>query len=263
MEKESLPSYEHVVFNHTYLELSLVQLRYPPVQRFSDESYMVGIKEAIANDYPLVSTEQGMNIIVTPQGVNQTPGAILLRFTSIDSRWSVILSADFVSLETREYTDINDFSERFASILSHIENHFQPRHQLRIGLRYINEFRHPDGDKYETWCRLLSPKLLGSGVDNAIGGKTVQTIAEILTEREDGKVLLRHGFLNGSTVVPAPTKQVKTGPFYLLDIDYYDETPVKFDIEIPVRRMISYNSFLYDVFRWSMDGGDLYQQMRG
>ena len=78
--KESHPNYERVIFNNSALELCIVQLKYPSIQRFSDEKYMVGIKEALADEYPLESTELGMNIVITPQGVSQTPGASMLRF---------------------------------------------------------------------------------------------------------------------------------------------------------------------------------------
>src|SRR5579863_5309397 len=186
-----LPEYDQVIFNNSFLELCLVQVKYPSIQLFSDESYMVGIKEAITEEYPLVNTEQGMNIVITPQGVNQAPGASLLRFTSIDSHWSVVLSNEFVSLETREYTNFEEFSTRFARILHHVAIHFRPRYQLRVGLRYINEFRHTNGDSYDTWRRLLNPKLLGLMVGNVIEGNVEQTIGEILTHRDDGRVLIR------------------------------------------------------------------------
>ncbi|MFL5625019.1 MAG: TIGR04255 family protein [Ktedonobacteraceae bacterium] len=260
---ELLPTYDQILFNNSALVLCLTQLKFPPVQRFSDESYMVGIKEALAEEYPLVNPEQGVNIVITPQGVNQTPGASMLRFTSIDSRWSVVLSGESVSLETREYTSINEFAVRFTSVLRCVHTHFKPRHQLRFGLRYINEFRHSKGDSYNAWTDLLNPALLGLGASGVLGGRVEQTIGEVLTRRDDGNLLVRHGFLKGSTVAPTATHPAKTGPFYLLDLDYYDETPVKFEIETPVERMIHYNDILYRVFRWSIGNGELFQQLRG
>jgi len=261
--EKPLSDYDRVLFKNAALEMSLVQVRYPPVQRFSNESYMVDIKEALANEYPLVGTEQGMNIVINFQGVSQTPGASLLRFTSIDSRWSVVLSSDFVTLETREYTDIDEFSARFASVLDIVDMYFHPRHRLRFGLRYINEFRFPGGDNYATWRRLLNPELLGLSANGAIGGDVEQTIGEVLFRRNNGHVLVRHGFLKGSTVTPLVNHPTKTGEFYLLDLDYYDDMPVKFDAETPIKRMRSYNTFLYNVFRWSIGEGELYQRLRG
>lgn len=260
---ELLSTYEEVIFNNAALELCLTQVKYPPVQRFTDDRYMLGIREALAGEYPLVNNEQGMNIVITPQGVNQTPGATMLRFTSIDSRWSVVLASDFVSLETRHYTTFNELSTRFANVLRSVATHFNPRHQLRFGLRYINEFRHPHADSYKAWTRLLNSDLLGLGARGVLGGRVEQSIGEVLTRRDDGHLLVRHGFLKGSTILPTPAHPAKTGPFYLLDLDYYDETPVKFDVATPIERMDRYHEFIHRVFRWSIGNGELYQFLRG
>ena len=260
---ELLPNYDQVIFSNAFIALSLAQLKYPPIQRFTDEQYMVGLREALAIEYPLVSTEQGVNIVISPEGVKPSPGASMLRFTSIDSSWSVVLSSEFVSLEARNYTNIKDMAERFTSILQHVETHFRPRHQLRFGLRYVNEFRHPRGDNYKTWSNFLNPELLGLGVHNVLGGNVEQTIGEILTQRDDGHVLIRHGFLKGSTIVPTPMHPIKSGPFYLLDLDYYDETPVKFEIDEPIKRMVRYNDSLYQIFRWAIGDGELFHFLKG
>jgi uncharacterized protein (TIGR04255 family) len=261
---ELLPIYDQVIFNNSCLELCVTQLKYPPIQRFHDDTYMLGIRDALATEYPLVATEQAMSIVVNPQGViSQTPGASMLRFTSIDSRWSVVLSSESISLETREYSNVTELSERFASILGHVDTHFKPRHHLRFGLRYINEFRHPNGDNYQAWARLLNPDLLGLGARGVLGGRVEQTIGEVRTKRTDGSLLVRHGFLQGTTIMPTQNHPPKIGHFYLLDLDYFDETPVTFDVLSPIEQMKRYNDTLYRVFRWSIGEGELYHYLRG
>jgi uncharacterized protein (TIGR04255 family) len=256
--------YDQVIFNNSCLELCLAQLKYPPVQRFQDDTYMMGIREALATEYPLVTTEQAMSIIISPQGaIGQAPGANMLRFSSIDSRWSVVLSTEYISLETREYSHVTEFSTRFASILSNVDTHFNPRYQLRFGLRYINEFRHPNGDNYKVWTRLLNPDLLGLGARGVLGGNVEQTIGEVRTKRSDGSLLVRHGFLQGTTIIPTQNRPPKAGQFYLLDLDYFDDTPVAFDVQRPIEQMRRYNDILYRVFRWSIGEGELYQYLKG
>ncbi len=36
---ELLPMYDQVIFNNSCLELCLAQLKYPPIQRFQDDTY--------------------------------------------------------------------------------------------------------------------------------------------------------------------------------------------------------------------------------
>lgn len=261
--EDTLPHYDRVLFKNAALELCLAQVKYPSIARFSDEKFLTDIKEAFSEEYPLISIEQGMNIVVGPQGISQSPGSVMYRFNTINSQWSVVLSNEIVSLETREYTGISEFSERFTNVLDIVAEHFHPRHQLRIGLRYINEFRYPSAQSYEAWDQLLNPDLLTPGIKNMLGGSVEQTIGEIRTRRNDGIVLLRHGFLNGTTVTPTTTRPAKTGLFYLLDLDYYDETPIKFNTKVPANRIEQYNDFLYRIFRWSVGEDDLYRYLKG
>ena len=64
---DRLPSYDRVLFPAAALELCLVQVKLPPLARFGESGYLSALKEALGEEYPLASTEQAMNIVVTPQ----------------------------------------------------------------------------------------------------------------------------------------------------------------------------------------------------
>lgn len=262
--RDGLPRYEHEVFPAAPLELCLVQVKYPPLARFTEEGYLSAFKEALGEEYPLATKEQSMNLIVTPQGVTPTAGSELLRFASIDYSWSVVLANEFVTLESRRYREITDFVTRFAAILRLVATHLHPRYQLRFGLRYVNEVRHAHGQTYDGWRALLGDRsdLLGLGTGNLLAGTVEQTINELRIRRVDGTLLLRHGFLEGTTVLPVGRAAPKSGPFYLLDFDYYDDTTVDFDPAIE-KRMTSYNTVLYNIFRWCVGDGELYHSLQG
>ena len=260
---DQLPSYDRVVLPAPPLEMCLVQVKYPPLARFAEPGYLNALKEALGEEYPLASVEQTVSLVVTPQGITPTSGEFL-RFTSIDYSWSIVLSPEAVALENRRYSAIDEFAARFEMILRLIATHLHPRYQLRFGLRYINELRHPRGTTYEGWRLLLghNPALLGLGARNMLGGTIEQTIGELRTRRSDGTLLLRHGFLQGTTVSPMGGAQPKTGPFYLLDLDYSDEAAVVFD-PAQQERMRSYNAFLYRIFRWCVGEDELYGFLGG
>jgi uncharacterized protein (TIGR04255 family) len=265
--EDLLPTYDQVHFEAPALELTIVQVKFPPLPRFSEENYLTDIKAALAEEYPLISSEQPISFVISIQGVsqsvNQAAGLSFWRFTSIDGRWSVLLTNESISLETREYTNFSEFSDHFVRILHCLSNYLHIQHQLRFGLRYINEFRLPAGETYEGWQRLLNSDLLGLGSRGILGGTIEQTIGEVRTHREDGILLVRHGFLKGTTVMPTPTHPAKTGPFYLLDLDYYNETPTKFEVESSAKRMARYNDILYRIFRWAIKEDELYHYLRG
>jgi len=259
---DALPSFERVLFSAAHLELALVQVRFPPFPRFEDQGYLTNLKEALAGEYPLPTVERALNVLFTPQGVSQSPGSLVHRFSTLDYAWSVTLTVDAVSLECRAYSEIRDFAARFCAILEQVRDTLKPRHQLRFGLRYVNEFRHPGGKVYEGWTSLgLNPELLGVGGRNVFGGTVQQTVSEFRTNRSDGSLVIRHGFLDGTTVAPTAARKPKSGPFYLLDIDYFDEHSGDFDAR-PIDRMILYNEFLDRVFRWCVGEGELYRHLQ-
>ena len=98
---DALPSFERVLFPAAHLELALVQVKYPPLARFDDQGYLTDLREALAAEYPLPTVERALNVLVTPQGVSQSPGSLVHRFSTLDYAWSVTLTADAVSLECR------------------------------------------------------------------------------------------------------------------------------------------------------------------
>lgn len=260
--QEALPAYDRVIFSRPALELCLVQVKYPALPRFGDDAFLAPIKEALSEEYPLTENEKAMNIVVTPQGISQAPGGSLLRFTSIDRRWSVLLSNDAVSLETRQYSEIGELSDRFTAVLKHVATHLKPRHQLRFGLRYVNEFRHTRGRSFEGWQQLMNADLLGFAARGLITGDVEQTVNEIRLRRRDGILLIRHGFLSGTTVAPIERQEPKSGPFYLLDLDYFDDSPKIFEPDLK-ERMQEYNDMLYRIFRWSIGEQEIYRYLRG
>lgn len=261
--KDLLPEYSHALFTSSAIELCVVQVKYPPVPRFADVEVQGAIQEALSEEYPIYGKEPSFNIVVTPHGINQTSGGDVFRFTTLDKRWSVVVGNEAVGLETREYSEIDELIERFTAILGHVSAHLKLRHQLRFGLRYVNEFRHPQGDRFERWRQLLNQDLLGLAAQNVLGGTIEQTVNELRTRRTDGTLLVRHGFLNGTTVPPSGSNiPSKGGPFYLLDLDYYIEAPMPFNAK-PAGRMRDYNSFMYRVFRWAVGDGDLYRLLKG
>jgi len=261
--RNPLPQYHRELLAAAALELCLVQVRFPPASRFTEEKSLSALKEDLADEYPIASVEQAMNVMLTPQGiVPAAAGAPLLRFSTVDSAWSVVLTNEIVSIETRHYIDIDEMSGRFARIIERIVQYLAPRVQLRFGLRFVNEFRVPHVDTYEQWLDLLRPEVLGIGAVNPFDGAVEQTINELRTRRTDGTLLVRHGFLNGTTIAPVGQRPSKSGPFYLLDLDYYDEAPASFDLDVTAR-MHAYNDIIYRGFRWFVGDGTLYRLLKG
>jgi uncharacterized protein (TIGR04255 family) len=125
--------------------------------------------------------------------------------------------------------------------------------QQRIGLRYVNEIRHPEVMKPSDWRRFMNPTLLGSLSDNAIAPSVESSIQELRLAASDGSLVVRHGAAQGTTVAPEPGTPVPTGEFYLLDLDAFDEKGRELDVEALDKFMKGYNRTIYSLFRWGMN----------
>jgi uncharacterized protein (TIGR04255 family) len=260
--REELPRYEREAFQNAQLAQVIAQTRFPPLTRFADPERTQQFREALRRDYPLYGEEAAVNVVFGPEGVKPDRGARLLRLTSLDGFWSVVLSSDFVALESRRYADIESFILRIASVWREVARIFDPQYQTRVGLRFINEFRVPDGDTYSRWRELLNPKVVGFDAAAIFAGSVTHTIAETLVQRPDGQLVVRRGFLRGTTVPPLSGTSVETGPFYLLDIDYYDVTHGAFE-PAPGDHLREYDEFLYRIFRWMIGDDELYRYLKG
>lgn len=254
---DTLPEYKRVVFKESPLERSLVQVRYPPVPGFPDDSAAIQLRGALKYVYPFFRDEHTMNLVVTNQGVHQSEGKLVWRFNDLAKRWSVVVAEDNVTLEVRRYSSFDELVERTLSAVETVGQVLDVSHQTRVGLRYINEIRHPEGETYDTWMKLLAPDLLGLSRNDLLGGKVEQTIAESRVRRSDGSLLVRHGFLRGTTVAPSEGEPPKQTPFYLLDIDYFNEEVAEFGSELQVT-LVAYHSVIYRIFRWAIGSDELY-----
>lgn len=234
------------------LALVVGQIRFPKLPRFTEEPYTVGFQEAMRQSYPKATTGESMDLLLTANGVQKQDGAKQLRFTSMDDRFSVVLTAELVTLECRKYDiDIDEFSERFAWVAAQAKASFDLRHQVRIGLRYINEFRDPRRKTYADWRMCFTSQYVGWD-PQSLGGDVMNTIAEFTLRRPEpdgGTFILRRGFLIGTTVLPLKVAPpIEPAEFYLFDMDYFDDAPQAYEAD-PRERFKRYERFMKeDVF---------------
>jgi len=204
----------------------------------------------LRKDYPNANPEQQISIAINVSGVQQQQGGPnLWRFSTLDGTWSVVVGQDAVTIEARAYEQIDHFCNRIQRVLEAVEKHLRPTHQRRLGLRYINEFRYENGTTMETWKNLLNQDLLG--LSGRLGESVDHSFHEIRARTEDGVLLIHHGLLRGSftnVLGESPGSE----PYYLLDLDYYDETPGDWDVGRVIQRVRDWNDIMYRLFRWSM-----------
>ncbi len=246
-----LPEYEWVQFRKAPLRLVIGQVRFTIMPRFEQKAFIAGFQEAIRSEYPRVSRESAVTYQLSPTGISTNPGEILWRFSSRDNQWAVVVGESAITLEARKYSSMHDFLGRFETLLKVGRETLEITDRLRLGLRYINEIRHPNAQSLSEWIRLLNPEFVCFDASNLLDGEVHRTVQEIQVERSDGTFAIRHGLLSDFTIVPqaSPTSE----PFYLIDLDYYDTKELDLDIPSTIKQMRDYNDIMYRFFRWTLN----------
>ncbi|MDQ6662357.1 MAG: TIGR04255 family protein [Chloroflexota bacterium] len=251
----NLPEYQWVRFKETPLKMVIGQVRFTIIPRFKQEGFTADFQEAVYSEYPRVSREQTVAYQLSPTGIDANPGESVWRFSTRDNQWSVIIGESAISLETRQYSSMVNFLERFKYLLEIANETLGIKDRLRLGLRYINEIRYPQAKSLSDWRLLLNPEFVGFDAPELLGGQVKHTLQEIQIERLNGTLAVRHGLLEGAVVATQETP--KERHFYLIDLDYYDMQEYDLDIPVSIGQMQEYNDVMYRFFRWTL-GEKLY-----
>jgi hypothetical protein len=84
----------------------------------------------------------------------------------------------------------------------------------------------------------------------------------IRSKSNDGTLVIRHGLLTGTTIEPRPGQAAADlGRFYLIDLDYFDDTERALDLKATTEQLKAYNETLYRFVRWTIDKGKIYPQL--
>lgn len=239
----------------------LCQIRFSTVLRINQDDAVIAFQEAIRHTYPRYAKQQGMAVLITPQGVQQHVAPTgQHRFDDSDGVFTAILNQDFVALETNQYADIEDFVARVVTLASAVEEHYAPAEIQRVGLRFINELRLTRPDPKVEMREAITPTLLGAAgsdelVDAVVGAQQVLE----LTGDDDNRMLVRHGlYPQGGTTVDPLAVQAKLGPqhqqpFYLVDIDAFTESNLRYSVEGVETTLREFNDDVRSFFAWSVN----------
>lgn len=252
---------------HTPIKFAVAQVQYPTIMSVpTNDTLLANFQERVRDLYPFLSIGQSIGIMVSPQNVEQQPMTRVFQFTDANQQWTATLSADSLSLETRNYTTFNEFSNRLLKILAAAKEVYSLKDRRRLGLRYINEIRRKDEEttlaSQVSWNAIIRPEVLGI-LSTEVGSSVSQSFQELSLTIRNGKLTMRHGaFLQGTAVTSLPNESVPNTPFYLLDFDAFDDQPSDLDIRSLSETLHDYNRSVFSLFRWSLDD-DYYQQLKG
>jgi uncharacterized protein (TIGR04255 family) len=208
------------IYQRNPLKLVVCQLRFPVLQEFESPGFLAPFQTRLLDDYPRSSLEQQLGFAVGPGGAASMPAQQHWRFRGLEDGWSVALGRDFVSLEASDYDRFETFRARLTLVLDSLPL-LGVRVRERIGLRYVNEIRHPDAKSASDWPQYIEQQMLGMVGGADLNDRLIHAVTDIRL-RDDGDVMvIRHGYVG--------PQGEDNECFYLLDVDVFDERPIAFD----------------------------------
>ncbi len=211
-------------------------MRFPRILGLSDEKVRP-LQVALTDTYANVQLEDAQEIQIGPDGLRTAGSDRIYRFRTQDEDWIVSLTSSFVAVETTAYKGFRDFFGRWERIVSLSVKHFELSHQDRLGLRFINEIELPR-DGLDAIAEVVRPELLGIAGKHERTRSLIRSLQEMRLRQPDGAFTLRHGYT------------AQDHPLYLLDFDYYDDSPKALDLDEQKKTLINFDHATFDLFKW-------------
>ena len=241
----SLGAHPRRLYTENPLKLVVCQVRFGVLSRYGEPGFLAPMQEALSARYPRFGDEQQVSITLGPGGAAPVPQPVpLSKFRDLEDEWSIAVARDFISVETTAYKQWEDLRERVGEVLEAAQGLGIPARE-RLGLRYINEIRHPDVTGPSDWRRFINERLLGMVGGEELGQDVIHALEEILLREEAGMLVVRHGH------VGADASQ-SNSPFYLLDADFYDDAPRAFDADDTLGQLDTFHATTNNFFEESV-----------
>ena len=233
------------------LKKVICQLRHPYQHRYDEPAYLTAFQSRLGDRLPRTSKQTQLALVLSPTGVaTMQPaapftGSQFWRFTDLEGHWMASVAPDFVSLEAEEfhYSRFEDFAERFQPLLEAL-GELGVSVQERLGFRFVNEIRHPDAKLPTDWRRFINEELLGIVGGGKFGDDVIHAWQEIRLREANGVIVIRHGYVGAEVT--------RDGPYYSIDLDYFDETPKGLDRAETLSELAAFHDVLKDIFEMSI-----------
>ncbi len=234
------------------LELVIAQARFPLLASLSTLPFLAPFQEAIRAEYPILREEQiERRVGAGPNGRNEFAPA--WSFHAADAAWRVVLTSDFLALETRRYSSRSDFLARFGKLISALQQLLGTTTIQRLGVRYIDRIRGADLAHIDELVRGEFGGLLAS----PLRGQLHQSfgIHALELPQEGAQAVIRTGLVPaGQSLDPHAIEPIEE-PSWLLDIDafqHYPDGTMSLEASSLIPRTRSLCERIYALFRWSV-----------
>ncbi len=247
------PTPPEVPLKNAPLDRAICQVRFPPIMSIGKEEFVAGFQEEVRKQYPIMAQQLIQPFQIQAPGsdipISLIPATRSFRFSSADGAWHLVLTQDFLAIETTRYSNRSEFLHRISEACLALEKHVGPTHVSRLGIRYIDRLRGADLDRIQDFFR---PEILGLGADQEVWGNTGQVLTEALFTTAEGQLVARWGLLPMNATTDPNAIPVEPHRSWILDLDASSELLVPFDPKSLIVSATGLVERIYTFFRWGV-----------
>lgn len=230
------------------LKAVICQVRFPRQLDLGDADIRP-IQQALAKRYPVLLEETAAELTVETSPSPKAffaPGRqqTIYRFRDAAEEWTATVGPEAISLETTAYLGMRDLLTRWAELVSQAQTSLSLGAQSRLGLRYVNEVACPGRARPQLtgWVREELVSLIGAHDPRT--SDLIRLVSQAQFRQPEGATCnFRHGL--------AADPEDENRAIFLLDLDYFREETLEFDLERQIRMLATFNEGACEMFAWT------------
>jgi len=243
------PPPAEIVLHKSPLVRVVAQVRFSGVLRIENREAITPFQDKVRSAYPLfeqaMAQQLQLDLTSGTPSLRPVPSSVW-RFSNADRSMLLSLTSDTVTLEARTYQGRSDFVPRWSTILSCLEEVFQPALALRTGIRYVNRLDRASLGQLPKW---VQPNLIGVALPEFRDFVT-QAFSEASIKVEEGDLLLRWGILPANVTMDPGLLDPAPDISWVLDLDVSSSVQKPFEITALTSEFGALTKRAYAVFRW-------------
>jgi len=222
------------------LKVAVAQVRYSPVHAVGKRDLVADFESRLDKRYVARDAQTSQTFIVqigtAPPPAPSAAVDSVWPFKDEERGYAVFLGNSSLAVEAdATYHDFPEFLRELSQVVSACADIFEPRRQVRLGLRYINEIT---DDRLQHDVRTIINARLVAPVGTAVKGGLLRSLTELRVKESLGTFVIRHGLVEDTR--------------YLLDLDYFSETERVFDPRHVIETVEGFHDLIERFFVWSL-----------
>ena len=245
---------QEVPLREAPLERVIAQVRFPPILAIRNPDKAAVMQEGLRATYPHLNQDHVQGVEISGDQTPNVRQELIWRLADRETNpdWRVSLGVNFVALETSAYDSRADFLDRLRSVVSTLEQTFNPASASRFGLRYIDRLT---DEAFNHIHELIRPEMLGIIYPSensrlGLGESVFHLLTDAQFQAQDGaKIQGRWGKVPKNATYDPNALEPVPGPSWVLDLDMFTTDSRTFSSEDLVTTARDFAECLYGLFR--------------